>query len=125
MSRGVPLHWVLILTIILALISLGLSKRVRAEPMSTQAEPPASWLVAGCTQAKNSKYADGYCTGFIEGTYNSIDPWCVPEELTYKELRELIIAELGKIDAKEAVPASDAIKDIIRSKWPCTYFSDD
>lgn len=93
-----------------------------AYPPVDQASTDVNWLIHACNSSDSgSKFAEGFCKGYIEGVYSSISNWCVPADVSRERLQGLIIAELRIIEQTEGgrQSASQAIMRIISRRWPC------
>jgi len=92
-----------------------------AYPPEYRANTSASSVYFNCTQVDGSDLARGLCTGFIEGVYNTIQPWCVPGAITRKELETVIVLGLKRYVDRDVgdAPAAEAIVAIVVSEWPC------
>ena len=95
-----------------------------AYPEVKRASVGASWLLKACNERDQSQIAQGYCDGFIEAAWNTIDPWCVPQDVSIKNLREFVISDLrASLQSNEIdgafTPAVDAVTTAISRRWPC------
>ena len=105
---------------LLVFFLLSLSWTTYAYPPVDRVDTSTFWVLTACDD-QDSKAAEGYCTGFIEASYNSVEDWCVPEDVSRGRLKDLIIAELRmlNVEAGERNSASDEIQKIIAIRWPC------
>lgn len=99
----------------LVLIPLSSSSTPMPTPMS------AIHLFSACKSASSREYAQGFCDGTIDAAYSSIQNWCVPGEVTHKEVSNHIKRKLLKKIPPVSVSANKFIADVINKKWPCTF----
>jgi len=97
---------------------------------STQAESTlmptpmtTTYLAFGCKAGKidgNAENARGFCSGAIDAFYSTMTTWCVPHEVTHKEIKEVVIEALLDSSLKKPEKASEFVNFIILKTWPCS-----
>ena len=92
-----------------------------AYPEAAHMDTNVGTVLYACSEEETSDRAKGYCTGYIEGVYDSVEKWCVPEYVARGDLHNFIVDGLRTLPEGEESQhsAKDAIMKIIAEKWPC------
>lgn len=96
-----------------------------ALPPVKRADTPLSWVTYACESSSDSEQGSGYCSGYIEGVFNTIDEWCVPEDVSHSELRASIFDYLVQVEQSEErkvfpyIPAAPTIVEAVSRLYPC------
>ncbi len=99
------------------IISLFLPLYTLAAPISTPMS--ANHLYAACNESIASNYAKGFCDGAISASYESIEVWCVPANVTHGEVKLQVKKELLASYPLPLISASYFVKRSVQNKWPC------
>ena len=116
----------------LMLIALSLAVGLLSHPLTFASPFPPynqpvsiNWWRASCVQGyavPENKYAKGYCDGVIYASLNNLDRWCVPEDVTWGEVKDLLIMNIKEANLKKPISPLSIVKWIdgaLNTKWPC------
>ena len=93
-----------------------------AEPTVERAYASSNWIVASCKHSTGKKdHSSGWCEGYIESAFHSIENWCVPSALSKEDLHETIIQEMSAhiLKKNDGMPGIQLIHKIVSQRWPC------
>lgn len=97
-----------------------------ASPFPTFNQPVSiNWWKASCVQGyavPENTYAKGYCDGVIDASLNNLERWCVPEDVTWGEVKRLLIRNIKEANLKQPISSLSIVKWIdgaLNTKWPC------
>ena len=114
-----------VLTVAL-LVALPWHSTAIASPFSTFNQPVSiNWWQGACNEgygAPENKYAKGYCDGVIYASLNNLERWCVPEDVTWGEVRSLIVKRIKEAILKQPISSLSIVEWIdgaLNTKWPC------
>lgn len=116
----------------LMLIALSLAVGLLMQPVTFASPFPPynqpvsiNWWRASCVQGyavPENKYAKGYCDGVIYASLNNLERWCVPEDVTWGEVKDLLIRNIKEANLKKPISPLSIVKWIdgaLNTKWPC------
>ena len=97
-----------------------------ASPFPTYNQPVSiNWWQEACDEgyaAPENKYAKGYCDGVIDASLNNLERWCVPENVTWGEVKNLLVTNIKEANLKKPISSLSIVKWIdgaLNTKWPC------
>jgi len=67
------------------------------------------------------KYADGYCDGVMDAYMNQLEKWCVPEKVTWREVKDYLTRAIteANITPLSRLDIGDWMENAMQVKWPC------
>ena len=84
-----------------------------ATPMS------AMHLHSACRDAQTDEYARGFCDGAIDALYGLMENWCVPSDVTHREVKEHVKDELLRSAPAVGLGAFELVSRAVHRRWPC------
>ena len=102
---------------LLAIALIILSPAIYAQRISTPTS--AIFLYSACSEYETNRNAAGFCDGVIEASYSVMDNWCVPSDVSHREVKRHVRAQLVLPMPRLGQTAFDFIQAAISQKWPC------
>lgn len=89
-------------------------------PTSAVAQNNGNELLAYCTAHSSEIFRAGQCFGFINGvTTTSTDLGCVPENVTRRQAKDIIILYLEQNPHRRHLGSSHLVEESLRNAFPC------